>query len=109
MDRNAGGVLTPDAVHRPFGPGGDDDLVGAEILHALGIKLTLQIEIDIGHLTDLVDAIIDRPAPFIEPRQAAFADETAARFSARIRKCHVMAALAQSTRGFEPGGPGADD
>ena len=53
---------------------------------------------DVGHLADLVDAVIGDAAPFGKPRQAAFVGDPAAQLLSGFGQRDVITSLAERYR-----------
>ena len=99
----------PDAVAAPVTAGREDHPRGAELAHVLRLQAACAIDLDVGHLAELPDAVVAHPDPFRETRQARLAHDPTAQLRVGLGEMHRVAALAQRARRLEPGRSGADD
>ena len=75
-------------------------MVEAEFQHLVGGQVAVEIRFDVGHLTDLIVAIIGHAAPCRKAGEKAFARDAPANLVARFGQCNVISAFAQGPRGF---------
>ena len=91
------------AVVTPFGSGCQHHLVCFELEDLLLVHHTVQIELDIGELADLIETPIPNPGPFGQSGQRRFESYPATQFGAGLGKSDVVPPLAQRHGGFQSG------
>ena len=98
-----------ETVAAPVRPRGADHASRAELEDIPGGKLGGRIDVDVGHLAKLRDAVVAHANPLGEPGKTALAQHPAAQVPRRLGERHPMTAPRERQRAFEAGRAGADD
>ena len=96
------------AVSQPVRAGGDDHVIGLDIEYLVRTHAVVEIDLDIRHFLNLLYPIIAHPRPFAEARQCGLARDASTEPLICLGQQHLVATLAECTRGFEPGGSRTD-